>query len=219
MKAYGFVWSLAAVACLSLAAHTSHGAITTYTVSSDYFAALGSPPTFLEDYEADPVNTTFGDGLYHGLTYAFPAEVLGRIDDTFNKIDFQSLAAERDGDTGTPDFFFPEDSIFVTFPEPVYAAGVFINADEGSDEYFLGVASIFAAVATSGTFDPDFGLYFVGLISDTPFTMIEIGAGVDAPSGWNIDNLTYQGVPEPATWALLLLGALCCVLGRRLRRK
>ncbi|MBI2825892.1 MAG: PEP-CTERM sorting domain-containing protein [Planctomycetia bacterium] len=199
-------------------AQTSQATITTYTVSADYFAALGSPPTFLEDYEADPPNTTFGDGLYHGLTYVFPAEVLGRIDDNFNRIDFQSLAAERGGGPSNPGFFFAEESIFVTFPEPVLAAGVFINADEGSDEYFLGVASLSAAVATSGTFDPDFGLYFVGLISDTPFTTIEIGAGVDAPSGWNIDNLTYQGVPEPATCGLLVLGALCLAAGRRWRR-
>ncbi len=126
----------------------------------------------------------------------------GRIDDTFNRIENASLSAERDGNSGTPDFFFPGDSFSVSFSQAVTAVGIFFNANltPSTSDLFVQTS---VGTATTGGSTYDFGtLFFAGLISDTPFTNATFGSVIGG-SSFNVDNLTYAPVPEPLT----MLGA------------
>ena len=176
---------------LLLFAAPSQSAIITFTSSAAFFGALSSFTT--ESFEADPPNTVIPDGLYRGLTYAFPAGKDGRIDNTFNRIGASSLAATPAGS-----FFFPGESVTVTFPTAITAVGIFFNIGTSP----AGSLTVTTPVGVAGNgASPDIStLYFVGLTSDTPFNTATFGS--TAPGlGFNLDELTSgQAVPEPADW-------------------
>jgi hypothetical protein len=52
---------------------------------------------------------------------------------------------------------------------------------------------------------------FLGIVSDTPFTTVTFqSASVSTSDGFAFDNVTFgnvaNGVPEPSTWAMMLVG-------------
>lgn len=108
-------------------------------------------------------------------------------------------------------FFLGSDSATFTFLNPITAFAIDINTfattagsydvvlDTGDDAF-----SIFETFPGTGTGQ------FIGFVSDTPFTTVSLSANTGF--AYTLDTLLYgtreavTGVPEPATWAMLLLG-------------
>jgi hypothetical protein len=208
--------SLLVALCVSSSAEVSHAVSTsTFTHSADFLTALGSAPLVTETYEGLPLNSLISAGSTVGqFTYtAFPAGVQGRVDNIYNKIGAQSLAADRPGNPGL-NFFIPGENFSVAFAQPANAVGVFFNANPtpGSGDLFIATP-----VGLAGTGGPasnyDFPtFFFAGLISDTPFSSAVIGSfGAGQGSSFNVDNLSVSPVPEPTT--LLLFGTTAAAMG------
>lgn len=201
--------------CLVLAlAVNANAATITFTSSAAFFAALGATPYTTETYEGLPAGSTIPAGAtVNGITYtAFPAGSSGRIDTIFNSFGAQSLAL-----TGSQDFFLPGQFIDVSFA-PATAVGVFFNVSlSPPNSLFIQTA---VGTAGSGPAYDQSTLYFVGLISDSPFSSARIGSTTDAQSGYNLDNLTLATgatpIPEPAS--MFLLGSGLLALRMRARR-
>ena len=208
---------LAVLALLSAGAGQAQATEITFTRSAPFFAAIGASPSFTEGYEGLAINTILPTGtVLNGITYTFPATVSGRIDNLFNFIGTRDLAASRPG-LELNGFFFPGDSIGLSFAAPVFGVGIFINAGPTAavGDYFISTP-----VGTVGTGGPATNydmstFFFAGILSDTPFTTATIGSlPVGPTTGHNVDNLTIvlavpQGlVPEPAGALLAGAGAL-----------
>ena len=202
--------------CVLLASAVAADAATiTYTSSADFFAALGATATTTETYEGLPANSTIAAGdTVNGITYvSFPSGTSGRIDADFNAIGDQSLAL-----TGSQQFFFPGQSINTSFA-PTTAIGIFFNVSLSTPNSLF-IQTPVGRAGNSAAYDIGSNLYFVGLISDTPFSSATIGSVNAAASGYNLDNLTLAPaatpVPEPAS--MLLLGSGLVALRMRARR-
>ena len=204
----------ACVSWLLLWTGNAWAVVMTYTSSSDFFAALAGQTVITETYEGFPLNSLILDGsTLNDLTYeTFPDGTDGRIDDLYNRIGNQSLALQR-GDDATA-FFFPGEAFTVTFPSLIHAVGIFFNVS-ASPEGSLQVATAVGSAGNGHSYDQS-TLYFVGLISDSPFASATFSATQAASSGFNVDDLSYAPVPEPST--LALLGGAAILLGRRRRR-
>jgi hypothetical protein len=189
-----------------LLATSGEAAVIRVTSSAAFLGALSTP--VIERFESVPVDTLIPSGsFFNGLQYFFPTSTSGRIDDAFSRVGASSLALERDGDIATDDFFFPGDVLTVTFPTPIRALGIFFNIGVSP----AGSISITTPVGTALN-GPDYDLstlYFVGLISDTPFGSATFSS-LSTISGWNVDELTWEAagtaVPEPSVAVALLMG-------------
>jgi hypothetical protein len=191
-----------------------------FTSSAAFLSALGST-AITETYESLPLNSLIPAGsTIDGITYtSFPtdadgAEAEGRIDNLFNSLGNQSLALQRDDeDPALTGFFFPGDSMTVSFPSPVDAVGIFFNVGV-SPVGSLTVTTTAGSAGNGPSYDVS-TLYFVGLISDTPFTSATIGGDLTVTTGFNLDNLTYAPIPEPASLILLATGLVTLAARRR----
>lgn len=201
---------------------TTRADVTTYTSSSDFFDALGETPLEIEDFESYALDSTIPPGTeLMGITYiSWPTVFGGLIGDDFANLDAQSLYLERDGipGQGEGDFFFNPESFTTQFSTPITAVGIFFNVFESEDvsDYMfintpVGQAFTGGPVADTGTF------FFAGLISTEPFSGAIFGSTVDAPSGWNADNLIMAPIPEPTALACLVVGLGVASTRRRVR--
>jgi hypothetical protein len=117
------------------------------------------------------------------------------------------LYAQNNNLWGTGGFLSPQQlqGATVTFAldSPVtafainYGAGAPMSASVGSDFFILAPTS-----------SPPFVMNFFGVTSDTPFSLVTLTM---SGSGADIDNIrfgtqTLAAVPEPSTWAMMLLG-------------
>jgi hypothetical protein len=197
----------------------------TFTTSADFFDSLEAAPRFTETFEALPTDTIISAGtVLNGITYeSFKGPLAGRIDSNFSRFGGASLAAERDGNLDTIDFFNPKESFSVSFATPVYAVGIFFNASptqNNSDFYIKTPVGIAATGGDSSNYDLG-TFFFAGLISDTPFTTATFGAQ-SSGSSYNVDNLTYALHPEPIPEPTTILGsaiALGIISTKRKRHK
>ncbi len=116
------------------------------------------------------------------------------------------------------DYFFQGDSFVITLPAGTLAIGLFFNTSAANTPLptDLFINTLVGNATNGGTnFDTTQGnndalgstntLFFVGLISDTPFTSAEIGESLFGGTGFNVDNLT-TATPEPTSLGLLGLG-------------
>jgi hypothetical protein len=106
----------------------AHAASMTYTSSAEFFAALGATSylSTTETYEGSAVNTLIpSDNSLNGITYTFPTDVQGQINNVYNSIGSASLAAQRTDPLRN--FFQPGESFSVAFPQAAYAIGIFFN--------------------------------------------------------------------------------------------
>jgi hypothetical protein len=209
---------------LSLATSASATTIS-YTSSAAFLSALGGS-AITETYEGLPLNSLIAAGsTVDGITYtSFPSGAEGRIDNLFNRIGNQSLALQRGGgNLATTGFFFPGDAMSVMFASPVDAVGIFLNVGAKSDGSLSPVGSLtVTTTAGSAGNGPSYDistLYFVGLISDTPFTSATIAGDSTVATGFNVDNLTYAPVPIPEPMSLILVTTGLATLAARRRRK
>lgn len=214
--------SLLAVCLVLASAAGANAATINYTDSAAFFAALGATSFTTETYEGLALNSTISAGAtVNDVTYvSFPAGTSGRIASNYAAIGVQSLAL-----TGSPnvsDFFLPGQSIDVSFA-PTTAIGIFFNSFE-TPTGSLFIRTEAGDSAGNGAAYDLARFYFVGLISDSPFSSATIGATSGALSPYNLDNLTRAtgtttSVPDPASTMFLLGSALLAMrMGARRRR-
>lgn len=116
------------------------------------------------------------------------------------------------------------DTVF-SFNEPITAFGLFViqGGDFGNNNPTTfrlkntGNSDVVDVVAQVG---PGWGLtnvFFLGIQNDFAFNEVTILETGDLDDGMLYDNVVAGFVPEPGSFALLMLGAVC-MLGRRFRR-
>jgi hypothetical protein len=157
----------------------------------------------VENYGSYAAGTLVPEGSTLGtLSYSFntTSGLGGIITDQFNSFTGTSLGANQGG----AQFFFGNEGFTVTFAAPVTAVGIFANVNLGTS--FVLNAATGSLAQTVNIYDTStFG--FFGITSSTPFSSATF-TSQDAFSTFNIPEIEFQvaAVPEPSTWAMMILG-------------
>jgi len=211
---------IAAVALAAASAGAADAAVTTYTSSAAFNAALASFTPTVENFSSGSAGQTIASGgSFNGNTYTTsgnPSLDGTIITNQFNSFTGLSLGGNQ---SGSAQFFFSGDHVTVTFAAPVFAVGAFFNVNADSGNFGVTVGGDTAS-ADSATYDTS-TFVFAGLVSDTSFnsaTFFSSDGGAGTAS-FNIPEIisVAAGVPEPASWAMMLMGfgGLGAVLRRR----
>jgi hypothetical protein len=162
-----------------------------------------APALTLQDFDsfADQWVLTFDGQVTYGSSTGTPL-----VTSTF----LTSTSPNGLGRTGVG-YFLDSDVATFTFLNPITAFGIDINtfaSTDGSYDVLLNTGdqafSIFETFPGTGTGQ------FIGFVSDTPFTTVSLSANTGF--AYTLDTLLYgsraavEGVPEPATWAMMVLG-------------
>lgn len=212
-------------AFMAVGVGAAQAATTTYTSSADFDAATAGHQT-IEDFSSGTAGETIPNGgVFDGATYttAGGSTLDGTIiTNQFNS--FSGLSLGGDQSNGAAQFFFSGDSVTVTFAAPVFAVGVFFNVNQGSGNFVLTAAG--ATVSTGSAVYDTSTFVFDGLVSDTSFTTATFSSndGGAGTASYNIPEIITEAagpaVPEPAIWAMMLMGfgGLGAMLRRRRER-
>ncbi len=197
--------SLVGLAFLFAAA--AHPATAAVFVTSASFNAATTGLT-AENYGSYSAGDTIGNGGTLGaLSYSFitSSGLGGVITNDYNSFTGLSLAAKQvSGPLSDSDFFYSNEGFTVTLPTPVTAIGFFANVNN-PDTFTLSTSSGVSTTQTITAYDTD-TFNFIGVTSATPFQ-----SATFISSDYNVPEIEYgtaiaSGVPEPSTWALMLIG-------------
>lgn len=187
-----------------------------YTRAQFQAAVAGSPALTLQNFDGFTSGSTLTDDGF--VTYSSSTGT-PLITSSF----LTSTTPNGLGRTGVG-FFLATDTASFTFGSAITAFAIDINTfapEAGSYSVLLnngGVGgSIFETFPGTGTGQ------FIGLTSTTPFTSITVNAASDF--SYTLDTLIYgssapiigSAVPEPSTWAMMLLGF--GIVGYTIRRR
>ena len=203
------ILGLIGAAALTLATPAA-AADTVSTSQAAFEAAVGALTT--EDFSGYAAGTTIADGGTLGaLTYDFlsvPAGSGGVITDIYNSTSGNSLGVDR-GPPGldAQDFFYDLEGVEVTLPYAVRAFGILVNTNLPQTNFFyFSDRPITPFQRTANAYD--FGTFtFLGIIRDNPFDKVKWFTSNEAA----VVEIQYERlgggvVPEPGTWALMILG-------------
>jgi hypothetical protein len=191
-------------AALALASPAAAAAVFT---SQAAFEAAVSLTT--EDYSGYAAGTLIADGGALGaLTYDFlsvPAGQGGVVTNFYNSTSGKSLAIDQaPAGLDSLDFFYQLQGVEVTLPYAVKAFGILVNSNLPQTN-FLYINNQLTQVTANAY---DFNTFtFLGVTSDTEFTKVKWFTSGSA----NVAEIQYERlgggvVPEPGTWALMILG-------------
>jgi len=210
---------VAAAALMAAGAGAANAAVTTYTSSAAFNAAIAGFTTTVEDFSSGTAGQTIASGgSFNGVTYTTSGPTLDGtiITNQFNSFSGLSLGGNQ---SGGAQFFFDGDSVTATFAAPVFAVGAFFNVNANSGNFGVTVGGDTSS-SGSGTYDTS-SFVFAGLVSDTSFTSATFFSNSDCAcsASFNIPEVitATTAVPEPATWAVMLVGF--GGLGAMLRRR
>ena len=196
---------LICAACLLLLAvrpGPANAATTAFTSGTAYFAAAG--PQTSQDFNS-PLSSTATSVTYPDLLYACSGS---------------PFCTTSDGNGGLAVFVSSPGLAIFTFNSPIKSFGIFIaglgTLSPGSTTLTITNSNGFSADLFTNFSDPtcahctfDSTALFGGLISTQSFTTV-IFQGTEVGDGISFDNLSYGhtpgAVPEPSTWAMMLLG-------------
>ncbi len=190
-----------------------------YTDYLSFIGALGTNPNILtESFDDIDAGTIIDPGTtIHGITYvSFPPGTKGLVTPPlldsngdpvlnpqgkpygeYNAIGDDFLALSRPDDPGY-DYFFGGESMTIRFSKPVRAFGLFLNARTSDIETGYLFLQEGDTVVTTGGPQWDFynvpgnssvGLFFAGIISETPFSEVTIGDTSQGDASQNISSL------------------------------
>ena len=109
---------------------------------------------------------------------------------------------------------FTTTSLDIVFGQPMTAFGAdFIGAATTSGLFFTINGETVQLAASL----PNPGTGFFGVVSSTPFTLIDVTGGASPNEIYDMDNFERIAIPEPAGLAGVALA--CALITRRLRRR
>jgi hypothetical protein len=190
-------------------ANSAKATVVNFISSAAFDAAIAGSSVIVEQYATGTNGQIVANGgTFDGLTYSFTAGPLGTltggiITNEFNS--FSGLSAAGNQSTGQR-FFFGGDQVTVAFPAPITAVGVFFNVNLDSGNYDL-VTPVGSVVTASAVYDTS-TFVFAGITSTIPFSSITLASENASLGSYNIPEIEFAPVPEPATLTLLLTALL-----------
>jgi len=186
-------------------ANPANATVASFTSSAPFSAAIAGSSVIVEQYATGTNGQVIANGAsFDGLTYEFTAGPLGTltggiITNEFNS--FSGLSAAGSQSTGQR-FFFGGDQVTIVFAAPIAAVGVFFNVNLDSGNYDL-VTPVGSVVTGSAVYDT-LTFVFDGITSTIPFSSITLVSENTSLGSYNIPEIEFAPVPEPATLTLLL---------------
>lgn len=202
-------------AVLSVLGTQTASALSTYTDSTAFLAALTTTYTTIDFDSAMPGDTIASGDTFGGATFTYSINGLSmEIGNAYNTTSGSQYLTIPDTD------FIAGDAFTLSFMQNLYAIGLFVIGSPGdaqAGDYTLTVTA--GNVSNAGTPESTLGdggdAFFIGLIADNAgeyFNSVNFTSGPLETSLFTIDDITYAAaattsVPLPGT-ALLLLGGL-----------
>ena len=205
----------------------AHGGFTDYTTKASFDAAiagLGGVQTVTFDSVAS--GTTFPSGTGTGgltFTYAIAGPSTLEVSSTFGTTSGTNYLGLDNSDTA----FYLGDSFTINFNRSVQAVGLYVIAGSDAQAGDMQLSAGAGTVFNSASFDvlvSDGQAFYLGLVQSDPglaFTSATVRMTF-TPGAFlavTVDDITsaVTAVPEPETWALMLIGL--AALARARRRK
>lgn len=213
-RACSLTTRVAAAALLvgSFAAPAS-AAIVEYTSRANFLASAG--PTTTETFDAVAIDSQFRTQSFNLGPFAIAG--FGPNQDTLNVIN-PSSAAIFDYNVNLTPYVLGETSVgtgfTITFSSAIKAFGADFRGFNNLDYVPRSVVSVDGNNLSPPVVPGNNDASFFGFTSDTAFTAVTFMRNPDydrvgSSDGFGMDNLTYSGVsavPEPSTWAMIMLG-------------
>ena len=209
--------------CLACSSTDANATVTTFTSSSDFFAA-NPAVTLIEDFEdSDPAIRDYGFPSYTGPRGEISFTAVSSFPFTPNvavdRVGHMDVAADLAPSTSVMLAAVGNEDWIATLANPSNALGfdVLLNYWPRTITFFSG-----STVVGTISFDPSQDSNhraFAGIDSTDPITSFHWEATNAEYLDTGIDNIyagPLSGVPEPSTWAMMLLGF--GAVGFRLRR-
>jgi hypothetical protein len=220
--------TLGLLAALAGAPGVAAAAFTGYTTKASFDAAiagLGGVQTVTFDSLA--TGTTFASGTGTGgltFTYAIAGPSTLEVSSTFGTTSGANYLGLDNPDTA----FYLGDSFTIEFDRSVQAVGLYVIAGNDAQAGDMQLTAGTGVVSNSASFDvlvSDGQAFYLGLVQSDPglaFTSatVKMVLTPDAFLAVTVDDITsaVSVVPEPETWALVLVGFAALAAARRRTR-